>query len=141
MTDPGTGAAAAGGQGALGKVLAAGLKDTTDIARAAGVSRRSVQRWTAPGSGRRPPRRVTEVRLLELAVVLEQASARLPGGSGAIALWLRAPSEQLGWNAPLDLISQGRFRQVIAALQDAPRREATRAWDAGDEPEDKRSKA
>jgi uncharacterized protein (DUF2384 family) len=106
---------------ALGRVLAAGLKDTTDIARALGISQRSVQRWAALGPARRPPSRYKEARLLELAAVLEQANARLPGGSAAAGLWLRAPSEQLDWSAPLDFISQGRYRQVIAILPTTPR--------------------
>lgn len=101
---------------ALGKVLAAGLHRTSDIARAAGVTRRTVQRWLAQGQSRRPPAPGSETRLLELAAVLEQASLRLPGGNAAAALWLRAPSQKLGWQAPLDVISRGGFRQVIAAL-------------------------
>jgi uncharacterized protein (DUF2384 family) len=100
---------------ALGKVLAAGLKDTSDIARALGVSQRSVQRWLTAQDHNRPSRD-KEARLLELAAVLEQASTRLPGGPAALMLWLRAPAEHLGWDVPLDVISLGNFRQVIAAL-------------------------
>jgi uncharacterized protein (DUF2384 family) len=120
MMEPKANEAVAQEPDALGRVLAAGLKDTSDIARALGASQRSVQRWAAQGSARRP-RRDKEARLLELATVLEQANARLPGGSTAAGLWLRAPAEQLGWSAPLDFIRQGRYREVIAILPDTPR--------------------
>lgn len=108
---------------ALEKVLAAGLTGTADIARALGVSQRSVQRWVRQKSSPHPHK---ESRLLELAAVLEQAKATLPGDPAAAALWLRSPSGQLSWQVPLDLIRQGSFRQVIAALPPGPAQPTTR---------------
>lgn len=97
---------------ALGKVLSAGLT-TADLARALDVSQRTVQRWIGHLN---TPTRDKEARLLELAAVLQRANGTLPGGPADTALWLRAPADQLDWQVPLDVISQGRFRQVIAAL-------------------------
>jgi putative toxin-antitoxin system antitoxin component (TIGR02293 family) len=91
----------------------AGLTATADLARALGVSQRTVQRWVRHLN---TPTRDKETRLLELAAVLRQANSALPEGPADTALWLRTPADQLDWQIPLDLISQGRFRQVIAAL-------------------------
>jgi uncharacterized protein (DUF2384 family) len=102
---------------ALDMVLGGGLADTADLACAAGVSRRSAQRWVQRRCSPHPDQKT---RLLEIAAVLEAAAAALPGGSDAVPLWLRAPSRDLDWQVPLELIRQGAFRQVIAALNGRP---------------------
>lgn len=99
-------------QAAMQRVLVSGLVDTADVARVLKTTQRSVQRWTARDS---TPRKESEERLLELAVVLELAVRALPD-EGA-RLWLRTPIADLSWRKPLDVISEGNFRQVIHALQ------------------------
>lgn len=98
---------------AIDVVCRTGLVDTADIARAAGCTPRTVQRWL---SHRPAPSRAREARLLELAAVLGQAASRVPGGPGAVTLWLRAPHQKLGWKTPLDAIGDGRFQDAIDAM-------------------------
>jgi putative toxin-antitoxin system antitoxin component (TIGR02293 family) len=97
---------------AVQRVLGNGLVDTADIARVLNTTQRSVQRWHARAAS---PRRDSEERLLELAVVLELAEQALP--TEGARLWLRTPIADLGWHKPLDVISEGNFRHVIDALQ------------------------
>jgi len=99
-------------QAALQRVLVSGLVDTADVARVLSTTQRSVQRWSARDAN---PRKGSEERLLELAVVLELAAQALPE-EGA-RLWLRTPIADLGWRKPLDVISEGNFREVIDALE------------------------
>jgi putative toxin-antitoxin system antitoxin component (TIGR02293 family) len=99
-------------EAAMERVLVSGLVDTADVARVLNTTQRSVQRWSARDAN---PRKESEERLLELAVVLELAGRALPE-EGA-RLWLRTPIADLGWRKPLDVISQGNFREVIDALE------------------------
>jgi len=96
---------------AMEMVLVSGLVDTADVARVLNTSQRSVQRWTARDAA---PRKESEERLLELGAVLDLASEVLRD-EGA-RLWLRTPVADLGWRKPLDVISEGGFREVIDAL-------------------------
>ena len=99
-------------QAAMDRVLDSGLVDTADVARVLNTSQRSVQRWSARESS---PRKESEERLLELAVVLELAVHVMP--EAGARLWLRTPIGDLGWRKPLDVISEGKFREVIDALE------------------------
>jgi putative toxin-antitoxin system antitoxin component (TIGR02293 family) len=99
-------------QAAMERVLVSGLVDTADVARVLKTTPRSVQRWSARGSN---PRKESEERLLELAVVLELAAQALPE-EGA-RLWLRTPIADLGWRKPLDVVGEGNFREVIDSLE------------------------
>lgn len=97
---------------AMERVLVGGLVDTADVARVLNTTQRSVQRWSAQDAS---PRKESEERLLELAVVLELA-AQVMSEEGA-RLWLRTPIADLGWSKPLDVISEGKFREVIDSLE------------------------
>lgn len=97
---------------AMQQVLTSGLVDTADVARVLSTSLRSVQRWTALEA---TPRKESEERLLELAVVLQIAARVLP--EDGAKLWLRTPIADLGWRKPLDVVSEGAFREVINALE------------------------
>ena len=99
-------------QTAMERVLSTGLVDAADIARALKTTQRSVQRWSANGV---KPRKETEERLLEIAVVLEAANRTVPAGGAR--LWLRAPSAALDWRKPLDVAGEGGFLKVINALE------------------------
>jgi putative toxin-antitoxin system antitoxin component (TIGR02293 family) len=99
-------------QAAMDRVLVSGLVDTADVARVLNTTLRSVQRWSSRAAA---PRKGSEERLLELAAVLDFAAEILPE-EGA-RLWLRSPIADLGWRKPLDVISEGNFRQVIDALE------------------------
>jgi putative toxin-antitoxin system antitoxin component (TIGR02293 family) len=99
-------------QAAMDRVLVTGLGDTTDVARVLNTTQRSVQRWSSRVAS---PRKESEERLLELAAVLDFAAEVLPE-EGA-RLWLRAPIADLDWRKPLDVISEGNFREVIDALE------------------------
>jgi putative toxin-antitoxin system antitoxin component (TIGR02293 family) len=96
---------------AMERVLVSGLVDTADIARVLNTTQRSVQRWHARDSN---PRKDSEERLLELAVVLELAGQAMP--EDGARLWLRTPIADLGWCKPLDVVGEGKFRDVIDAL-------------------------
>jgi uncharacterized protein (DUF2384 family) len=104
--------ARAGPAAAVARVLPSALVDTADVARALGVSPRSVQRWATGQAG---PGRAAEERLLELAAVLELATQAGPGHDAR--LWLRSPMADLDWGKPLDLVRAGRYRDVLAAVQ------------------------
>jgi putative toxin-antitoxin system antitoxin component (TIGR02293 family) len=99
-------------QAAMERVFVSGLVDTADVARVLKTTQRSVQRWSTRDTS---PRKETEERLLELAVVLELAARALPE-QGA-RLWLRTPIADLSWRKPLDVIGEGNFREVIDALE------------------------
>lgn len=96
---------------ALDEMVETRIVDAADIARALQTSVRSVSRWQAAGSA---PRRDSEERLLELgAVVRLLADVMQPE---AARLWLRAPHAGLDYEKPLDLIADGRYREVVAEL-------------------------
>jgi putative toxin-antitoxin system antitoxin component (TIGR02293 family) len=98
--------------GAMDRVLVTGLVDTADVARVLNITLRSVQRWSSRAAS---PRKGSEERLLELAVVLDRAAEVLPEEDAR--LWIRSPIADLGWRKPLDVISEGNFRDVIDALE------------------------
>jgi putative toxin-antitoxin system antitoxin component (TIGR02293 family) len=102
----------AGMPAAMERVLVSGLVDTADVARVLNTTQRSVQRWSTRDAN---PRKETEERLLELAVVLELAALALRGDGAR--LWLRTPIADLDWRKPLDVIGEGHFREVIDVLE------------------------
>jgi hypothetical protein len=94
------------------EILRFDLLDMADVALAIGTSQRTVLRWSTEGI---PPRRKSADRLLELRAVLDLAVQTLPKGS--VLNWLRGPVPALDYGKPLELIRDGDFRRVIAALQ------------------------
>ena len=85
--------------------------DTADVARVSDTNPRSVTRWKAEAA---VPRRKAEERLLELRAVVDLA--RRVMRDNAARLWLRSPNPDLGYEKPLDLITQGRYQRVIDLL-------------------------
>lgn len=102
--------------GVVGRLLAGGVVDAGDLARALGTTVRSVARWQAEAS---LPRRRSEERLLEVATVVEalEASLAVPDAR----LWLRRPHPELGWDKPLERIAEGGYRDVLAAAPEGER--------------------
>lgn len=87
------------------------LVDSADVARVLGTSVRSVNRWMSSAAA---PRRNSEERLLELKAVLDLLQDVLRAESAR--LWLRSPQPGLDYEKPIDLIEQGEYRRVIAAV-------------------------
>jgi uncharacterized protein (DUF2384 family) len=85
--------------------------DGTDIARVSGTHPRTVARWQADDA---VPRRDAEERLLELKAVVELLRRVMSDSTARV--WLRTPNPDLDYEKPLDLIGQGRFREVISLV-------------------------
>lgn len=93
-------------------ILNTGMLDPADVARIAGTTSRSVTRWQHDKTD--PSRREVLDRLLELKAVLDLALRVMEPGPAWT--WLRSPVPALDYGKPLDLIRDGEFRRVIAAL-------------------------
>jgi hypothetical protein len=87
------------------------LIDARDLAEMLGTSSRSVARWQKTGS---TPRRETEVRLLEVQAVADLLRRVMREDFARI--WLHSPNPDLGYEKPLELIAQGKYRRVIGAI-------------------------
>ncbi len=85
--------------------------DTADLARVSETNQRSVARWR---SQKTTPRRHAEDRLLELRAVIDLA--RRVMRDDAARFWMRSPNRDLGYEKPLDMVADGRYKQVIALL-------------------------
>lgn len=97
--------------GVLDDLIETSVVDAGDLAQVTGSTARSVSRWT---TAKVSPRRDAEDRLLELKAVVDQLLRVLNDESAR--LWLRSPIPALDWQKPLDLISEGRYRQVVGAV-------------------------
>lgn len=85
--------------------------DTADLARVSDTNPRSVTRWKAQAS---LPRREAEERLLELRAVVDLARRVMK--DDAARLWMRSPNPDLGYDKPLDLVTEGKYQRVIDLL-------------------------
>lgn len=85
--------------------------DGADIARVSHSTTRSVARWRAHQA---IPKRDVEERLLELKSVLDLLSKVLREEPSR--LWLRSPHPNLCFEKPIDLIAEGRYRDVIVEI-------------------------
>lgn len=85
--------------------------DTADIARVSETNPRSVARWRSQESA---PRREAEERLLELRAVVDLTRTVMSDDSARF--WMRSPNQDLSYEKPLDLITEGNYQQVIALL-------------------------
>ena len=83
-----------------------------DIARAVGTSPRSISRWA---HGEADPRSRPRDRLLEITAVVTELSRVLQ--SDAAHVWLFTPNPFLEFDRPIDLVSQGQYRRVLAAIE------------------------
>lgn len=87
------------------------LIDARDLADVLHTSPRSVARWQKMGS---TPRRESEVRLLEVQAVADLLRRVMREDSARI--WLHSPNPDLGYEKPLELIAEGKYRLVIGAI-------------------------
>lgn len=101
--------------GAVTSVLEGLLKDSVvdarDLAEMLGTSTRSVTRWQKTGA---TPRRETEVRLLEVQAVVDLLRRVMREDSAR--LWLHSPNPDLGYEKPIELLADGKYRRVVGAL-------------------------
>lgn len=111
----GTVVGAGGAVALLAELVASGVVDGPDVARAVGTTPRSVARWRAGAS---TPRRDLEERLLELAAVVDALRAAL-GDAGRARLWLRRPHPGLDDDKPLERVAAGGYRDVVALARTA----------------------
>ena len=83
-----------------------------EIASVTGVKLRAVQSWA---SGAARPEGETRDRLLELSYVVEELDDVYdPEG---IDIWLHSRQRSLGGQRPIDLLHQGQFEDVLAAIE------------------------
>ncbi len=84
----------------------------TDLSRILPASERTLRRWL---DGESIPRQRDRERALEVVVVLEEL-ARVFKPEGA-ANWLFAPNQAFDFAKPADLLTDGEYRKVIAAIE------------------------
>lgn len=92
-------------------VMSDSLIDARDLAEMLGTSTRSVARWQKTDS---TPRRETEIRLLEVQAVTDLLRRVMREDSARI--WLHSPNPDLGYEKPLQLMAEGKYRRVIGAI-------------------------
>lgn len=97
--------------GLLDHLYEGDVVDSADVARVSAAHQRSVARWQSEAAA---PRREAEERLLELRAVVDLTRRVMQ--DGAARLWLRSPNPDLGYEKPLDVISGGRYHEVIDLL-------------------------
>lgn len=85
--------------------------DQADIARLLGTNPRTVARWLNDQTEPRPEARR---RLLEVVAVLEHLSGVLK--PQAAHDWLFSPNGLLEHHKPIDMLSEGEFRRVLAMI-------------------------
>jgi transcriptional regulator with XRE-family HTH domain len=83
-----------------------------DIARVVGSSPRSISRWAR---GDADPRSRSRDRLLETSAVVNELSGVLT--PEAAHVWLFTPNPFLDFDRPIDLVSAGQYRRVLAAIE------------------------
>jgi transcriptional regulator with XRE-family HTH domain len=85
--------------------------DQKQVARVIGANPRTVARWLREETEPRPDARE---RLLEFLAVLELLSGVLRPGPAHD--WLFSPNPLLGHYKPADLLQQGKYREVLGAI-------------------------
>lgn len=84
----------------------------TELSRILPASERTLRRWL---DGESIPRQRDRERALEVVVVLEEL-ARVFKPEGA-SNWLFAPNQAFDFAKPADLLTEGEYRKVIAAIE------------------------
>ena len=87
-----------------------GLSES-DIAKATGVSPRTVRRWLT-GASLTPE---NAERLDDLRHVVAEMGRSLPGPT--IGMWMRQRNRELDHARPLDVLAAGQFTRVMAAIE------------------------
>ena len=95
----------------LGRVATDVHLDQVDLARILGASPRTVSRWLQAETA---PRRDTRERILELVAVLDALSRTVHGQSAYD--WLYSPIPALEHRKPAELLAEGRYREVLGAI-------------------------
>ena len=85
--------------------------DQADFAQVLGTNPRTIARWLADET---EPRTDARRRLLEVLAVLEQLSGLMR--PQAAHDWLFSPNPLLEHEKPIDLLTQGRWRRVLALI-------------------------
>lgn len=85
--------------------------DTADVARILDRPPRSVLRWLKEDVD---PRWESRERLLEVTFVLERLSQVVE--PKAASDWLFMPNQELNYQKPVELLREGRFRDVLALI-------------------------
>lgn len=92
------------------QIRSAGLT-LAEIASVTGVRERQVQNWSA-GSSR--PRDISRDRLVDVHYLVQQlAEVYKPEG---VDIWLHARNRSLEGERPIDMLAQGEFKPVLAAV-------------------------
>jgi hypothetical protein len=85
---------------------------TVEIAEITGVDERQVYNWA---SGASRPKGVKRDRLLEIHfIVKELREVYTPEGAD---IWLHGRNKELGRTRPIDLLIEGDFQTVLAAVE------------------------
>jgi uncharacterized protein (DUF2384 family) len=85
---------------------------SAELADIAQVGERQVQHWVA---GTHRPSGTSRDRLLELKYIVDQLSeVYTPEG---IDIWIHGRNKSLGSARPIDLLRQGRFEEVLDAIE------------------------
>lgn len=95
----------------LEHIFGSGGLDSRTVARILDRSPRTVTRWLRHGVS---PRRDSQERLTELEEVVDRL--RRTVGSSAARTWLFTPVPMLDGRLPADLVRDGEYRRVIAAI-------------------------
>lgn len=85
--------------------------DQEEVARVVGTNPRTVSRWLKEETA---PRKEARERLLEFLSVTERLSATLRPEPAHD--WLFSPNPALGHDKPVDLLKEGRYREVLGAV-------------------------
>ncbi len=95
----------------LERIIGTGGLDSRTVARILERSPRTVSRWLRHGVS---PRKESQQRLGELDAVIERL--RLSVDPGAASAWMFTPVPMLDGRRPADLVRDGEYRRVIAAI-------------------------
>jgi uncharacterized protein (DUF2384 family) len=95
----------------LERIVGTGHLDSTTVARVLNKNPKTVLRWLRHGVA---PRWESEQRLRELEAVLDRLGGVVE--PGAAREWLFTPVPLLDYRLPADLVRDGEYRRVIAAI-------------------------
>ncbi len=92
--------------------LRGGVLSSAELARITGVKVRQVQHWA---SGAHRPQGQAKDRLLELHYIVERLRDVYTAEGADI--WIHGRNRDLGGEKPIDLLTEGQFERVLAAVE------------------------
>lgn len=95
----------------LSRVIEKAGLDYADVARMLETNPRTVSRWM---NDRAEPRWELRQRVLELTTVIERLTQVVR--PEAAQDWLFTPNHNLGYAKPVELVRDGRFKDVLAVI-------------------------